>query len=348
MTMAVPSLAIKVAMLGFIAAGTSAASAAETVEQFYKGKQVVLITGTRAGSGNDVWARLILRHMQRHIPGQPSIIIQSMPGAGSITAANHLYNIAPKDGSVFGVISRNLVTQAILKRPNIKYDPRQFKWIGSPELENRVCIASASSPVKTVEDLLKQELIVGGTGAGTMPTFLPRVLNEFAGTKFKVVDGYPASNDVLLAMERREVDGICVTYGLFKGPHSDLIKNKKVNVLFNSEPSKFTQLPNVPSIFDYIKDEESKQKLNFLIYSIQLGRPFVAPPGIPDDRLDALRSAFAKTMKDPQFLAEAEKQGFDVTYQSGQQLEALVQRAYATPQKVVDQVQGMIPEGGGD
>lgn len=218
-----------------------------------------MIVGNPPGTGNDVWGRLIARHMPGQIPGKPHIVVQNMPGAGTINAANYLYNRAPKDGTVFGTISRNLVTADLLGRKNMRFDLKKFVWIGSPEIENRVCAASTSSGVKSVQDLFRQELVVGGTGAGTMPTLPPQFINRFAGTKFNVVSGYPGSAEVMIALDRHEVDGVCVTLGLFKGPYAYLIENKKVRILFNSEPDRIDGSPDVPSIFEFIKGEDDKQ-----------------------------------------------------------------------------------------
>ena len=183
---------------------------AQSPEEFYKGKQIRLIVGAGAGDGYDIWSRLLARHMGRHVPGRPNIIVQNMPGAGTITAANHLFNIAPRDGTVFASFSRSIPPQALLNRSNIKFDPRQFGWLGSSEAANRVCAVSAASRAKTIDDVFVHETLMGGTGSGMVPTFLPTFLNKLLGTKFRVIEGYGGAGAIFLAMERRELDGICM------------------------------------------------------------------------------------------------------------------------------------------
>jgi tripartite-type tricarboxylate transporter receptor subunit TctC len=219
---------------------------ADPVEDFYKGKQVRLIVGSSAGDGYDLWSRLIARHIARHIPGRPGIVVQNMAGAGTITATNHLFTVAPKDGTVFGSFSRSLPSQAVLNRANIRFDPRQFGWLGSPETVNRVCAVSAASKAKTIDDVFTQDVLVGGIGAGMVPTFLPTMLNKLMGTKFRVVEGYGSTNVVFLAIERGELDGICMASSTLLGPRYDLIETGALKILFSMEAKPMTALPNVP------------------------------------------------------------------------------------------------------
>ncbi len=324
----------------------SAAASGQSVEEFYKGKQLRLVIGSPTGDSNDIWGRLILRHMTGHMPGNPTGVPQNMPGGGTLISANYLYNIAPKDGSHIGVFSRNIPTQAILKRPNANFDPLKFGWLGSPELVNRVCAAWHEAPVKSAEELFAKELIVGGTGAGTAPTFMPTVYNKVLGMKFKVVEGYKGAADVFIAMERREVEGICLSFSQLKGPRAEWLAQGKIRVLFNTETTRLTDYPNVPTIYDFVKTEEQRQTLAFLNSAIEFGRPFTAPPDVPADRLAALRKAFADTMKDAAFLEEAKKLKYDVTYTSGDHMLALLKRLYATPRDVLDRAAEMMPASG--
>ena len=270
--------------------------------------------------------------MGKHIPGNPNIIVRNMPGAGSLTAANHLHNIAPKDGTVLGSFSRNLPAQALIGLENVRFDARNFGWIGSPELTFVVCAAITSTGITTVEQLRDKELFVGGTGPGSAPSFMPLVVNQLAGTKFKVIEGYRSSEDVHLAMERAELGGICgATYDSFIRQEGERVKAGKTKVLFNLEEQRNPLLGDVPSIFEYISDPESRQMLTFMNLPQETGRPYAAPPGVPEDRLEALRRAFDATMKDADFLAEGERQKLTVTALTGEEIERKINDLYAIP-----------------
>lgn len=334
------------AALVMTAATARAQSGAGSVEAFYKGKQLRLVIGSPVGDSNDIWGRLMLRYMTGYIPGNPTGVPQNMPGGGTLIAANYLYNIAPKDGSHIGVFSRNIPTQAVLNRPNANFDPRKFGWLGSPELVNRVCTVWHDSAIKSAADLFDKELIVGGTGAGTAPTFMPTVYSKVLGMKFKVVEGYKGGADVFLAMERREVDGICLSFSQLKGPRAEWLAEGKLRVLFNTETTPLLGYPEVPTIYKFVKTEEQRQTLAFLNSAIEFGRPFTAPPELPADRLAALRAAFLAVTKDKGFLEDATKLKYDVTYSSGEHMLKLVQGMYATPREVIDRAADMMPAGG--
>jgi tripartite-type tricarboxylate transporter receptor subunit TctC len=314
--------------------------------KFYRGKQIRLIIGNPAGGDYDLGGRLLAKYLGAHIPGSPSVVVQNMPGASTIAATNYLYNKAPRDGTVFGSFSRNIPTQAVLGQKNLEADPRRFTWIGGSSLPSRVCVASSSSPVKTAADLFERELIVAGSGAGSSLSIVPTSLNKVLGAKFKVVEGYAGSSAGILALERGEVDGICHTYSLFRSSHASLIKEGKVRVLFHAEEAAFPDDPNVPSIFVHAKTDRQKQLLRFIFSSVEFGRPYVAPPEIPEDRAAALRKAFAAALKDPGLIAEAERAKMDMTYRSPDELMKLVQALYATPRELVAEAEEMMPEGG--
>lgn len=333
-------------VIGTILTAAAMPASGQSVEDFYKGKQLRLVIGSPTGDSNDIWGRLLLRHMVNHVPGKPTGLPQNMPGGGTLIAANYLYNVAPKDGSSIGVFSRNIPTQAVLNRPNANFDPRKFGWLGSPEIVNRVCTVWHEAPVKSAEELFTKELIAGGTGAGTAPTFMPTVYNKVLGMKFKVVEGYKGAADVFIAMERREVDAICLSFSQLKGPKADWLAQGKLRLLFNTETARLADYPSVPTIYDFVKNEEQRQTLAFLNSAIEFGRPFTAPPDVPADRLAALRAAFAATTKDPAFLDDAKKLKYDVTYTSGEQLLKFVEGMYATPREVIDRAAEMMPSGG--
>jgi tripartite-type tricarboxylate transporter receptor subunit TctC len=326
--------------------GWCAAVAAQPVADFYKDKQLRLIIANAAGGDYDLAGRLVARHMNRHIPGNPTIVVQNMPGAGTILAANHLYNVAPKDATVFGTFSRNLPSQAVLGRESIKFDPRKFGWIGGVGLPSRVCVALSTSPIKKAEDLFTQELVVGGSGAGSTPSTIPKVLENVLGMKFRIVEGYGSTTAVVQAVERGEVDGICQTFSTFKNLRAHLLDEGKVRVLFNTENTVFPYLPDIPSVFKFAKTEEQRQILTFVTSSVELSRPFVTPPGVPSDRLIALREALAASLKDPKLLDEADRQKIDVTYRAPDDLLALVDALFATPKPLLDRAAELVPSSG--
>jgi len=323
----------------------SAPGHSETVAEFYAGKQLRLVTGSAPGDSYDVWARILAPHMSRHVPGNPSIIVQNMPGGGTVIAANWLYGAAPKDGTVFGTFSRNLPAHAVLGRANFNFDPRKFGWIGSPETVNRVCIAAAGAKVQKAQDLFEHELLMGGTGVGEVTTFLPTLFNQLLGTKFKLVDGYKGTGDVLLAIERGEVEGICMSMSQLAGPRRQLVDDKKVRILFSTQKKRLEEFPDVPTIYDFIKSDEHRQIIGFINSSLEFGRPFTAPPDVPADRLAALRQAFADTMRDPEFLAETKKRKYTVTYTSPEEIVQVLEQMYATPKPLLDKAASMMPTG---
>lgn len=332
-----------VAVIGVVAVN---AVSAQGVAEFYKDKQVRLIVANAPGGDYDLAGRLMARHIGRHIPGNPSVVVNNMPGAGTIIAANHLYNVAPKDGTVFGTFSRNLPSQAVLGRDTIKFDPRRFGWVGGIGLPSRVCVASISSPIKSIEDLFEREMVVGGSGAGSTPSTIPKFLTSVLGMKMRIIEGYGGTAAAVQAMERGEVDGLCQTFSTFKNLRAHLLEQGKIRVLFNTESTPFPYLPNVPSIFQYAKTDEQRQILTFITSSVELSRPFVLPPGTPGDRLAALRKAFAAAVKDPQLVEEADKQKIDITYRSPDDLLALVNALFATPKGLLERAAELVPSSG--
>jgi tripartite-type tricarboxylate transporter receptor subunit TctC len=316
---------------------------AQTAAEFYKGKQIRMIIGNPPGGDYDLGGRTLARYLPKYLPGHPTIVVQNMPGASTIVAANYLYNVAPKDGTTFGSFSRNLAAQAVLGNDNVKADPRKYGWIGGSSLPSRVCVVNASAPVKTFADVFKHELIVGGSGAGSSLSIVPGVLNSVLGTKFKVVEGYKGSNDAVIAMERGETQGVCHTFSSFRNAHAELLRDGKVRILLHAEETAFPYAENVPSVYDYAKTEEQKQIMRFAFSSVEFGRPYVVPPGVPADRLAVLRKAFKDALNDPQLKAESEKQVLDMTYRPPEELEKLVAQLYAMPKDLIAQAQKLMP-----
>jgi tripartite-type tricarboxylate transporter receptor subunit TctC len=265
-----------------------------------------------------------------------------MPGGGSFNAANHIYAIAPKDGTVLAIIARDAPLGPLTGAPGARFDPLKISWIGTPTTETNICISMARAKVKTFKDLKESELIIGNTGVGTGTYSYPKALNGIFGTKFKLISGFPSSTDVFLAMERNEVDGICESLDSVISKRPDWIATKKVNVLFYSGAKPTIDLNGAPFIVDLGRNAEEKQALDFLYAGQGIGRPFVAPPDLPAERRKMLRDAFNATMKDKDFVADATKQKLDVEPEDGEHLEALIKKIYATPKSVVDRVGELI------
>ncbi len=306
------------------------------------GKSVQMIIGFGPGGGYDLWGRTVGRHIGKHLPGNPSVIPQNMPGAGSYTAASYIFNIAPKDGTVLGIIARDAALGPLSGAAGARFDPTKLSWIGTPTKETNVCIAYHAAQVKTVQDLFERQLIVGDTGPGTGTRSYPKALNELLGMKFKLVGGFPASSDVFLAMERGEVEGICESLDSIKVRRPDWIPTKKISILFQGGAEPNPELKDIPFVLDLARTGEQKQAIEFLYAGQGIGRPFVAPPDLPADRLKMLREAFNATMTDADFVAEVKRSKLDLEPEDGQHLAALIMKIYATPKPIVDRITSLI------
>jgi len=302
---------------------------------FYKGKNVELYIGYSVGGAYDLYARTIARHLGKHIPGNPNIIPKNLEGAGSLRLANWLYNVGNKDGTVLGTIGRGTAFDPLLGSKGAQFKADNFTWIGSANNEVSVCVAWKGSGVSKLEDAISRELIVGGTGQAADTDQFPRILNGVLGTKFKIVSGYPGGNDVNLAMERGEVKGRCGwSWSSVLSTHKQWVDDRSITILVQLSLEKHPDLPDVPLVLDFAKTEE-QLKIFRLIFARQvMGRPFLAPPGVPKERAEALRRAFDKTMQDPEFLADANKAQLEITPVSGEEVEKLVREIYQTPKEV--------------
>ncbi|MEA2990790.1 MAG: hypothetical protein QOG83_3501 [Alphaproteobacteria bacterium] len=319
--------------IGAAALFPAAVAHAQSPAEFYKGKNVDMLIGYSVGGGYDVYARLVARHMGKHIPGNPTVTPKNMEGAGSLRLANWLYNVAAKDGTVMGTIGRGTGFDPLLGHKQAQFDGNKFNWIGSANDEVSVCVSwNKPGNVTKFEELYSKQLTVGGTGAAADTDQFPRILNNVLGTKMKIVTGYPGGNDVNLALERGEVDGRCGwSWSSVESTRGTWVRDKKINILVQLALQKHPELPDVPLITEQAKTEEQKQILTLIFARQALGRPYLAPPGIPADRVAALRQAFMDTMKDKDFLAEAEKAQLEITPIDGEGLQKLVERVYATP-----------------
>ena len=320
------------------AGATPAAAQADALA----GKSVQMIIGFGPGGGYDLWGRTLGRHIGKHLPGHPNVVPQNMPGAGSYTAASYIFNIAPKDGSVLGIIARDAALGPLTGASGARFDPTRLSWIGTPTKETNVCIAFHTAPVKSVQDLYEKQLILGDTGPGTGTRSYPKALNDVLGMKFKLVGGFPSSAEVFLAMERGEVDGICESLDSIKNRRPDWIPTRKIAILFQGGAEPNPELQGVPFVLDLARTDEQKKTIEFLYAGQGIGRPFVAPPDLPAERLKMLRDAFNATMKDADFIAETKKSKLELAPEDGEQLAALIAKIYATPKPIVDKIANLI------
>jgi tripartite-type tricarboxylate transporter receptor subunit TctC len=318
------------------------ATTAARTQAAFAGKTVTMYIGFGPGGGYDLWARVVARHIGTHLPGNPTVNAQNLEGAGSYRAANFIYNVAPKDGTAMALIARDAVLGPLTGAPGAQFDATKFSWLGTPAMETNVCIAYHTAAVKTFDDLTKKELVVGDNGPGTGTHSYPLALNAILGTKFKIVGGYPSSADVFLAMERGEVQGICESLDSIKMRRPDWIADGTISLLFQGGIKPNAELKDVPFVVDLAQKPEDKQAIEFLYVGQGIGRPFVAPPGLPPDRLKMVQDAFAATMTDPDFVAETKLRKLILDPEDGAQLEALIKKTYATPQPIIDRIAKLI------
>jgi tripartite-type tricarboxylate transporter receptor subunit TctC len=308
---------------------------------FSGGKPLTMIIGFGPGGGYDTWGRTVGRHMGRFLPGNPNVVPQNMPGGGSFVALNHLAAVAPKDGTVIGIVARDAPTGPLTGATGARFNALEMTWIGTPTTETNVCIASGKAKARNVQDMTTTELIVGDTGVGTGTYTYPKALSQILGLKFRLVSGFRSSVDVMLAMERGEVDGICQSYDSIVNDRPDWIEKGVARVLFKAGADN-PALKSVPAIIDLAKTDEQRALIRFLYAGQAIGRPFVAPPGLAPERVKMLRAAFDAAMADSQFREEAKKLRLDVDPVGGAALEKTIRDIYATPKSVVDRVGELI------
>lgn len=331
-----------------LAAGCLVSSAsAQTAESFWKGKSINFYVGYGAGSGYDLYARLLARHYGRAIPGQPQVIVQNMPGAGSIKAANYLFEIAPRDGTAIGMTGRGTPMTPLLGGKGASFkDHASFSWIGSMNNEVSVCVTWRTSGIANIQQAMEREVTTAATALGADDTTVfPAVLNAIIGTKFKWITGYPGGAGMNIAMERGETQGRCGwSWSSIKSTQPDWLRDKKINLLLQLSLSKHPDLPDLPLIMDLAKTAEQRSVLELIFARQVMGRPVLAPPNLPADRLTALRRAFDITMKDGAFLAEAAKGKWEITPVTGEEIEALMKRVYATAPHIVEMTKKVTPQ----
>jgi tripartite-type tricarboxylate transporter receptor subunit TctC len=306
---------------------------ADVVAEFYQGRTVTVVVGSNAAGGYDTFARAVARYMGKHIPGSPTLIVRNMPGAGGMTAANFLYNNADKDGSVIGLVQNNTPFEPLFGTKEARYDPVRFNWLGSPSAETAMVLLWHAAPVNSVAELKVREVAVGVSGANSTPAFFTRLLNATLGTRMKPINGYPGQNDVLLAMERREIDGHpSAFFSSVRSTRPTWLRDKTAKAIVQYGAEKLAELPDVPFAPDLVGHDGDRLVMQAAFAPLTLGRPLLTPPGVASERVAALRRAFAATMADPDFLAEGERVGLGLNApRTGEQIQEVVERAYQSP-----------------
>jgi hypothetical protein len=309
---------------------------AQPLADFYKGKTIEINIGSSVGGGYDAYARILSRHFGRHVPGNPTIVPKNMAGGGGMRLANFLYNAAPKDGTVIATFNRGTAFEPLLGSKAAQFEAARYNWLGSTNDEVSICVAWHTTGIERYQQVLEKELVVGASGIGADTSQFPKIANAVLGTRFKIVTGYPGGNDIDLAMERQEVQGRCGwSWSSVKATHPTWLPEKKFNILFQMGLSKHPELAEVPLIMDLARTDEERAIFKLIFGRQVMAWPYAAPPGVPQDRVEALRKAFDATMQDKQFLADAAKAKFEIRAVTGSDIQKLVQEIYATPAPVV-------------
>lgn len=337
---------------GLCAALTATATeraAAETPAEFYNGRQVNIFVGSAPGGGYDLYGRLLSRHIGRHIPGNPNVIVNNMPGAGQTRAAAHVMLVAPKDGTAIAAVSSGALMTPLLGGPKIQFDPSRFLFLGSATQDAYVCVARTGAAAKTIHDTVKTEIIIGGSGGSTRDH--PKLLNEVLGLKVKLVTGYPGTKEIVLAMEKGEVDGLCgIAYANIAAQYADQLKRGVIGWFLQESVTPHPELTKlgVPMATSLAKTAEDRQLLELSYSRGRLGRPYVIAPEVPADRVAALQKAFMDAMRDPQLIADADKIKAELSPIDGVEAKAVLTAAFATPAAVAERARKLLdtPEGG--
>lgn len=330
---------VRLAVAAALFASLSSVAAAQDAETFYKGKQISVVVGSSAGGGYDTYARLLARHFGTALPGNPNVVVQNMSGAGSNRAAGYIYSVAPKDGTAIGAIFPGAVLQPLLSEQQVGHDPNKLVYLGSANSDVYVCYVRTDAPVKTYKDILDRELIIGASNPGATTYDLPLLLNSVLGAKFKIVTGYPGSREMTLALERGEVQGACgIGWTGIEQMYPEWFSKDKVRVLVQLSNTGHPDLNkrNVPLAEALARTDDDRKVIRLVFSQGQFGRPYVLPPGVPPDRVAALRTAFLKALNDQGLRSEAEKMQLDVDPLSGDDLQKVVADLYATPPRIVD------------
>jgi tripartite-type tricarboxylate transporter receptor subunit TctC len=315
------------------------AVAQQSAPDFFRGKTINITVGFSAGGGYDLHARVLARHFGKHVPGEPMVVVKNQPGAGGLGLVNSFYGNAVKDGTELATFDRGIPLDPLLYGSNARFDPLKLSWIGSTDNDASTCYSWHSSPVKTIDDLMKRELIVGGTGSTANSVAFPRALNAVLGTKFKVIAGYPGSAEALIGMERGEVHGFCsMGFATLQSLRPDWVRDHMVNQLIQLAVKKNPDHPEVPLALDIAKNDADRQAIRLMVSPNLFARPFTGPPGLLPERMKILRKAFDETVNDPEYVAEATARGLHTELVTGSEIERLLRRLYETPKDVVERM----------
>jgi tripartite-type tricarboxylate transporter receptor subunit TctC len=326
--------------LCLVLAAAMPAARAQPAQDFFRGKSIDLVVSSSPGGGYDALARAVARYLGKHIPGNPSVVVRNMPGAGGIVAVNYIANVAARDGLTIACVLNNTPFEPLFGTKEATYDATKLTWLGTPSVETGLLIVWHTSPIKTLDDARKMPMTAGSSGANSAPSFYARLLNELLGLKIKVVLGYPGQNEAYLAMERGELDSYGVTFwSSLTSTKGDWLRDKKIRILVQYGPQKEAALPDVPYGPDLVSSPDDKALFAAANAPLAAGRPFVAPPGLPADRSAALRAGLLATFKDPEFLAEAAKEHLEINKPtSGEAMQAEIARVYQSPQRIIERL----------
>jgi tripartite-type tricarboxylate transporter receptor subunit TctC len=330
-------------LISAIAAAGLSAAKAQSIEEFYRGKQLSMIIGYPTGGSNDIYARAVARHIGKHIPGNPSVIPKNMPGGGSLTAANHVFNVAPKDGTVLSLIAPTIPLEERLGAPNVRLKVTEFNWIGRVAPSVNLTFVMSTVPVKTIQDTFKREIILGASARTSTVALYPMVLANVTGAKFKMVMGYKSSSTAMLAMERGEVEGHSTSMEIVRALHPDWIADKKITILVQYSLKRHPEMPDVPMSWELRRNDDEKQILRIVANATEVGKLILSTPNTPADRIQALRRAFDATVKDPAFLTELKNQRVDVGPMPGEELQQLVAEVANVSPAIIDKVKAIYP-----
>jgi tripartite-type tricarboxylate transporter receptor subunit TctC len=318
-------------------------AAAQDATAFYRTHTLTLGSPNSPGGGYDIYVRALARHIAKYIPGNPSIVVQNVPAAGGMALVNQLYNTAPKDGSYIGMVRGSVIQEEVLKSPQAQFDGRRFGWLGNMNSDHDACIVAAGSGVRMIDDLYTHEVVAGASGVGAQSYSFPVVYRELLGMKFKVISGYPGTPERMLALERGEITGACgISLSLFRSQFSRLVEEGRIRLIAQGGITKHPRYPDLPNVLDQAKSPQTRQALEFLYLSLALGRALAAPPETPSDRLEVLRDAVQETMKDPEFLEEAEKLDIDLDPMSAEQTQKMVDQQFAIPPAVIARIAALL------
>src|SRR5882672_6454532 len=329
-------------LVGAAVALGSAGARADAVADFYRGKTINVYIGVNVGGGYDFEARLLARFMKAHIPGNPTLVPQNMIGAGGIKMANYLYSIAPQDGTAIGMFPNTLIAVQAVGTDGAQYDANKFSWIGSMTSSPLTFTVWHTTGVKTIEDARRKELAVAASNKGAITYTFPRMLNEFLGTKLKIVSGYQGNSTMVIAMERGEVDGVTNSWDSWKSLNPAWLAEKKINMLVQTEPK--SKDLDIPSVQELARNDDDRQVIQLIVSGDALGKPMATAPNVPADRVKALRDAFDATVKDPEFIKAAAAARLEVTPIAGLQLQDTVQKVLATPKHLAERAKSIIAE----